>query len=177
MADDEPKRPRNTEKSAPPDIPPPIVSRYPAGDGNQWVRLALYAVIALLVVGVVVLGGTWLANRNDNEEKQPAKPATTATTTTPKSVKSSTKQPAKKSSSASSSSSSNSATSTSTGTSSNQPSKQPTTGASSETEQAKKQQSSELANTGPGSVAAVFASTAILMSGLHYVYQLRRAKY
>ncbi|MBI2007797.1 hypothetical protein HYS85_00970, partial [Candidatus Saccharibacteria bacterium] len=118
-----------------------------AREGRQWMMLLIYMLIALVVAAAVVLGGRWVYNQvRDNE---PAKETATTTDKVPETPATSSNQ-----SDASSEEDSDQSTPAPSSTSS---------------------QDSELADTGPGEIMALFVTTAIAAAGLHYIYQPRRA--
>ncbi|HEY5550236.1 MAG TPA: hypothetical protein VIK37_03525 [Candidatus Saccharimonadales bacterium] len=140
---------KESPRTKPPETPPPIITQTPTrGEGRQWMMLLIYMVIALIVAAGVVLGGRWVYNQVRNNE--PAK------VTTPTSNRA-TETPA--------------ATGGQSGTSSQEPPSQP----SPTPTPSPSTQGSQIANTGPGEVVAIFVTATLTAAGLHYIYQLRRA--
>jgi uncharacterized protein HemX len=77
MAERENKNSRS--KTAPPSMPPPIITQLPnSGGGRQWVTLAIYLIMALVVAAGVVFGGRWAYN--SIRQKPAEKTEQTATT-------------------------------------------------------------------------------------------------
>ena len=147
MARDDERVEKRTTRTAPPAAPPPIVSDFNRPERSQWARLAAYLALALIIVGAVVLGGRWLYN--NSKDNEPQKPAPTVNDTPKKEPTTTKKKPT-------------------------QPTRQPSTTATGQDEQASGERARELANTGPGEVAAIFAGTALAAASLHYIVQLRR---
>lgn len=62
MADEDSPRAR------PPQTPPPIITQTQRREGRQWLMLLAYLLIALVVAGLVVLGGRWAYNAIRGDE-------------------------------------------------------------------------------------------------------------
>jgi len=133
------------------------------GPTINWPRLILAVVAGLIILGALIWGGVWTADRLTS---QPKKVATTS-------------QPAKSGSPKQSPSSSK--TSTSTGSTANgsaaSPNTAPQTVGDQQQSQAPNQPASgNLTNSGPGDVAAVFLVTVIAGAVLyHYILRKRLA--
>ena len=154
MADETKNKPVN---SAPPSAPPPIVTQTRVRSGRPWLALLLYLLIALVVAIIIVLGGRWLYHTLRSE---PAKQTTTSNTDKTAEQKAQTQ--GEKTESSSSNKSSNSSSSAQSSNSESQ------------TDNSSSESSGELANTGPGQVAALFVTVTLAVSGLHFIYSLRR---
>lgn len=121
--------------------------------GQAWVRLALSVLIGIILVILIVLLARWVYHKVHHKTV----PLPPVSQSSQESSNSSAKSGAQRSNPpASSSQSSGQSTSNSSGSTSN-----PTA-------------NNQIANTGPGDVAAIFAGTALAASGLHYIISVRR---
>ena len=142
---------KDTQKTAPPETPPPIITQVRSrGEGRQWLMLLTYLLIALIVAAGVVLGGRWVYNAvRDNE---PAQEIATSTNKAPEPPAAGSNQSGESSEESSSRP---------------PPSPSPTPSSSA--------RSDELADTGPKETIAIFVTATIAGAGLHYIVSLRRA--
>ncbi|HET6864153.1 MAG TPA: hypothetical protein VFH37_03080 [Candidatus Saccharimonadales bacterium] len=117
--------------------------------GQAWVRLAAAIVGAVILVILIVLLARFIYHKAHNH----ATPNTPTAQNTP--AVSNNKQPASTAPKSTSNSSSNSSSTTTT---------QPTSTKS----------TTQLTNTGPGNVVAIFVGSSLIAGGLHYLISVRR---
>jgi len=116
--------------------------------GPRLLVLVLYVLAALLIAILIVLGSRWVYHKVHKNSST----STTQTTKNPTSLKDNKSK-------------SNPATSD-TGNN-----KKPTDKTSNKSSNSR----TELSDTGPGSVVAIFSAVSIAAAGLHYMYKLRKA--
>jgi hypothetical protein len=118
-----------------------------------WFMVIVYMLIALLFAVAVVFLGRWVYHKVHKTEPTPA--ANTSAQNTGTNPQLATPATPTGNSGSSSQNTSNNSSGTSTTTTN------PAT-------------NGQVPNTGPGNVVALFAGTAVIVGGLHYVYGLRR---
>lgn len=144
MAEDD--KELETPKATPPETPPPIITSVQRREGRQWLMLLVYLLIALVVAGLVVLGGRWVYNQVRDD--RPAEVANNDSDRTPEAPAPSP-QPT--------------------------PSPQESTPPPSTTPPSSSTERDEISNTGPSGVVVLFITATIVAAGLHYILSLRRA--
>lgn len=142
--DDETKEIEEVPTTAPPLTVPIEDPTFEEHTGRRWLMLFVYFVLALAVAILVVFGGRFVY-RAITDNKPATQPAGDQTPQQPGNTPPTTPQPA-------------SAPAPAPTSAPSQPTTQPT----------------QLPNNGPGAVLAIFVGTAIVVSGLHYLYNLRR---
>jgi cytoskeletal protein RodZ len=139
-------------------VPPELQPYYDGNNsGRGVVAWVVRLVLLVIIIGLLVVGGIWLAHRGDDTTKTPAKKATTSQTKSPSKPKSTTSQPAETgrgSSTATNGSTSAPATSSPTSTS----------GTTSTTAQP-----TSIPDTGPGQTVGLFS--VVTVSGV-VIYQI-----
>jgi uncharacterized membrane protein YgcG len=115
--------------------------------GQAWVRIVAAAVLAVILIVIIVLLARWIYHKAHNN--------TTPPTTRKGPSASVNNPPAKPAPSSNSNSSSNSGSSGNSNGSGNS-------------------SAGQIANTGPGDVAAIFAGASLAAGGLHYLISVRR---
>jgi cytoskeletal protein RodZ len=122
--------------------------------GQTWLRTLAVILVGLVLVVLIVLLARWIYHRSHHAVAP--QPSTTSLQSPANSSakKASGAQPSNNAGSAAPSSGSSSATTT----------PQPTTTGT----------NSQITNTGPGDVAAIFVATSLAAAGLHYILSLRR---
>jgi cell division protein FtsN len=120
------------------------------GRGQNWLRLLVAGLIGVILVILIVLFARWVYHKTHHK----VQPAPTVSQNTP--------AKASNNNNVSGAQPSNNSSSQSSGNPSN------TTGTSGSTS------NTQITNTGPGDVAAIFAGTALAAAGLHYIISIRR---
>ena len=138
-------------------------------NGHAWLRILAGVLLAIILIILIVLLARWIYHKaHDNSQPAPAtsqkSPASSSNNSTQSGTQSANNSGSGSSSSSSNGSSSNSSSSSSSSTSSGSsasglhPSSNP----------------SQVSNTGPGNVAAIFVGTSLAVAGLHYLISVRR---
>ena len=131
------------------EIPPPARAEFHQHRGRRWPLILSYLVLALVFATLLVFGGRWIYHKVHKPTSGVYVKPEATNKLPPTQSGSKTKK-----STAAGGNKSNSSSSTKTSP----------------------RASSNLPNNGPGNVAALFVTTVIVASGLHYIYQLRRAE-
>lgn len=119
---------------------------------RRWLMLVFYFVLALAVAVLVVIGGRFIYHKVHKTNTVAPAGNVPSNTTAPSTAPQAPNPPANQNQ-----------TNTNQGTSSS-----PSSGQTAQTP-------SQLPNNGPGDVVALFLGTALIVGGLHFIYQLRRA--
>ena len=140
-----PQPPADTSvPTPPPSIPLAPQYEFHEREERRWPVVLMYIILAFLVAAAIVFAGRWVYQRVSNNNAKPASPTTTPQTQGQGAVPS---PPAGLS-----------PTSPEAGANQNVP--VATNG--------------QLPNNGPGDVIAIFAGTAVIVGGLHFIYNLRK---
>jgi len=125
--------------------------------GQAWARLAAAIVLGVILIVLIVLLARWIYHKAHNH----ASPSTSTSQNTP-SLSANNKSASPTPNSNSSNPSGGASSSSSSNTSSNSARNNTTTSPS------------QITNTGPGDVAAIFVGASLVAGGLHYLISVRR---
>ncbi len=129
--------------------------------GQTWVRLAAAIVLGVILIVLIVLLARWIYHKAHNHA-EPNPPTSQNTPAVSSNNPPASPAPGSQPGSPSGSSSSSSSASNSSGSS------------SSSSSNAGKSTPSQITNTGPGDVAAIFVGASLVAGGLHYLISVRR---
>ncbi len=147
-----PTRPINiTDNVLPPPAAPvtPLVSPHEFHErkSRRWPVILMYIILAFVVALLVVLAGRWIYRTATHQTAKTTKPGTSDNNKLPPAAPTGNQQPG-------------------SGATNSSASSAPTAG--------QNQTNGKLPNNGPGNVAAIFVGTAIVVGGLHFLYNLRK---
>ena len=133
--------------------PPPALPQVPQyeyhdeyheHEGRRWPVVLMYVVLAFLVAATIVFTGRWVYQKVSNNNAKPASPTTTPQTQGQGAASSPPADPL------------------------------PSSPAASANQNVPVAINGQLPNNGPGDVLAIFVGTAVLIGGVHFIYNLRK---